>query len=241
MIRTVPYRMTGGKQRDALTGVDQMLLCTFIFIYPRATADACSAYIVNNGGAIYTRKQITTKIKELDRRRAFTEEAYDAYAPSNLLLEELFWTQGPPIGVAGVNRRLLIDVGECSVTLDVAEGNPTVRVLKPGNYYPRSVNVLLAVEAGDPRLPPLIDGSTTNPRRWISVTETNCSSELAYANFIDSICRDLEVNPALGDLDDYRIFMWENLTAHHDSPMVAQLVEGRPTANRFDIVPRPPH
>ena len=44
LLRDAPYRMTGGKQREALTGVDQLLLCTFIFIYPNASADACSTY-----------------------------------------------------------------------------------------------------------------------------------------------------------------------------------------------------
>jgi hypothetical protein len=67
LLRDVPYRMTGGKQREALTGVDQMLLYTFIFIYPNTTADACSAYIINNGGAIYTRQQITTREPPLRR------------------------------------------------------------------------------------------------------------------------------------------------------------------------------
>ena len=42
-----------------------MLLCTFIFMYPNASADACSAYIINNGGSVYTPQQITTRLKEL--------------------------------------------------------------------------------------------------------------------------------------------------------------------------------
>jgi hypothetical protein len=140
-----------------------------------------------------------------------------------------------------VNCRMLIDVDECSVTLESVEDKyGRARVRKLG-HYTRGVlvNVLMAVEAGDPRLPPLVDGSTMNPRRWVSVTEDNCTA-FVYADFIDSICRDLEVPPAPGDIDDYRIFMWDNLTAHH-APIVAQLVEGRPTANRFDIVPRPPY
>jgi hypothetical protein len=246
LLRDAPYRMTGGKQREALTGVDQLLLCTFVFIYPNASADACSAYIINNGGAVYTPQQITTRLKELElnRKRASTE-AYDAYSPNSLLRARLFWTQPPPLGVVGVNRRMLIDVDECSVTLESVEdkygrAHPTARVRKLGHYTRGvRVNVLMAVEAGDPRLPPLVDGSTMKPRRWVSVTEDNCTA-FVYADFIDSICRDLEVSPAPGDIDDYRIFMWDNLTAHH-APIVAQLVEGRPTANRFDIVPRPPY
>ena len=103
---------------------------------------------------------------------------------------------------------MLIDVDECSVTLESVEdkygrAHPTARVRKLGHYTRGvRVNVLMAVEAGDPRLPPLVDGSTMNPRRWVSVTEDNCTA-FVYADFINSICRDLEVSPAPGDINDY--------------------------------------
>ena len=53
--RIDPYRMAGGEQRESITGSDQLLLSICLFIYPEATADKICAFLIANGGGIYTR------------------------------------------------------------------------------------------------------------------------------------------------------------------------------------------
>ena len=47
--RIVPYRMTGGRQKDKLTGADKLLLSICVFIYPDASSDDIFIFVINNG------------------------------------------------------------------------------------------------------------------------------------------------------------------------------------------------
>ena len=49
------------------------------------------------------------------------------------------------------------------------------RVCYPAHYIRADKNVILAIEPGDPRLPPHVDGSLQNPRQWIHVSQLNCN------------------------------------------------------------------
>jgi DDE superfamily endonuclease len=98
----------------------------------------------------------------------------------------------------------------------------------------------MGVEAGDPRLPAYVNGSIENPRRWITVSESVGTNAFDFADFCDKVCKDIEDFPAPGNVDEVRVFMWDNLAAHL-SPIVAETVEARPTANMFVIVRRPPY
>ena len=58
------------------------------------------------------------------------------------------------------------------------------------------------------------------------------------------MCTPIENNP-IGDVDDYRIFMWDNLSVHKTA-LVHHTVESRGTglgggAEQFEIVCRPPY
>ena len=79
--RILPYRMSGGPQRESLTGADQLLLSICLFIYPEASADEIAIFIHVNGGDIYSRPQITDRCNELEltRKRA-SKESYDAFS-----------------------------------------------------------------------------------------------------------------------------------------------------------------
>ena len=46
----LPYMMTGGTQREQLTGSDQILLSTCMFIYPAATNAEIAVFIYSNVG-----------------------------------------------------------------------------------------------------------------------------------------------------------------------------------------------
>ena len=111
--RVVPYRQTGNCQRKTITGFDVLLLSMCLFIWPDAQADDICAFIANNGGDVYTRKDISQKCKELEilRKRA-SKEAYDAFSQSSLRKLRWFVTLPTPLGVHGVNLWELIDVDE---------------------------------------------------------------------------------------------------------------------------------
>lgn len=224
-----------------------MLLCTVVFVYPESSADEMAAFIVNNGGNVYSRQAIYKRCDDLGltRKRASTE-AYDAFSPRSLLRAELFWSHPPPLGVNNVQRRRLIDIDECGFTLELivpkyGRSYKSLRVRKPGQYTRgKKLTVLCAVEPGDPALAANIDGSVDNPRRWLLVTEQAGTTAILFAAFCNTICTDIETNPAPGDVDSRRWLMWDNLTSH-GSPLVHQAVEGRPSANEFGIIPRPPY
>jgi hypothetical protein len=59
------FRMTGGKAREDLVRVDQMLLVLFLAAYPEARADKIAMFIFKNGGRVYNRGLISFKMKEL--------------------------------------------------------------------------------------------------------------------------------------------------------------------------------
>ena len=48
------YRMSGGKRRENLYGMDQLLLLICLYIYPDIQADQIFSFIVANVGVTYT-------------------------------------------------------------------------------------------------------------------------------------------------------------------------------------------
>ena len=77
-----------------------------------------------------------------------------------------------------------------------------MRVRIPAHYKrtQRKVNVLAGIEAGNPNLPPHVDGSVQRPRRWVKVSYENCD-QILFGDFCGEICHDLETNPAPGGMD----------------------------------------
>ena len=109
----------------------------------------------------------------LSRKRS-SREAYAAF--SKALLQKLlwFWSELLPIGIGGDNIRALMDVDETgfyvkSVCTKYGRSHTTSRVRIP-SHYTRSepkVNVILAIEPGDPTLPASVFGSTDRPSWWV--------------------------------------------------------------------------
>ena len=52
------------------------------------------------------------------------------------------------------------------------------------------VNVILAIEAGDPRLAPNLVGSVQNPRRWLKLTMENVD-QFVFGDYCDELFGDL--------------------------------------------------
>ena len=65
------------------------------------------------------------------------------------------------------------------------------------------------------------------------------TDQFVFAEFIESICIDLEANPA-SQYDNLRVFMWDNLSAHLTAH-VHETVKNREGDSAFEIVARPPY
>ena len=234
--------MTGGKDRENLIGVDQMLLSICLYAYPEAQADEIAMFIYEHGGEIYNRGTISRRMKELKMtRKAASTEAYQAFTPRNLLRAELFWTRPPPLGVFQIPRRQLVDFDECGIVLEQcnrSKGHSVtgVRIRKPG-HYSRGIKltVIMAIEPGDPNLPPGTLGSVDWPRRWIWVRQEAGTTAALFSDFCDHVCTSIE-----GSGNTERVFLWDNLNSHL-APLVYHTVEGRRGPCSFRIVPRPPY
>ena len=245
--RVNPYRMTGGRQRLNLCGLDQILLSICLFIYPDAGSDEICSFIVANGGMVYSRQDISKRCSELDlTRKRSSQEAYKANTEENI--QKALWIVflPPPLGVLNVRLDRLIDVDETGFYLNLigssyGRGHTACRIRTPAHYTrnEKKVNVIMAVEAGSPLVPAFRDGLIQFPRRWIFISQGNCDQYM-FGDFIDSILTQFETTPAPGDVDDERCFLWDNL-ALHKTAYVTNIIHGRPTNNHFFSVDRPPY
>jgi transposase len=101
--------------------------------------------------------------------------------------------------------------------------------------------VICGIEPGDPTLPPNVDGSIVqHPRHWFKVNGNAGTNQVAFAEFCEYMLTDIETNPTPNGNDNDRLLMWDNLGSHL-TLLVYQTVQGRPTANVFEIVRRPPY
>jgi transposase len=245
--RLMPYRKTGNKPREVLTGPDQLLLAMGVFIYPTATADKLAAFIINNGGAAYDRYEIYKRLKELGITwKKGSIESYDAYSLRNIAKAQVFWNNPPPMGVLNALRYRLIDIDEAKFTLKDIESRygwskTAVRVRTVGHYARcmSKVNLILAIEPGNPALPAHERGSIQNPRKWFTLTEDNVD-QFIFADFIEHLCSDIEAHPTISD--DERIFMWDNLSVHKTA-LVSNTLQNRESRDRHLFYPlaRPPY
>jgi transposase len=175
--------------------------------------------------------------EDTNKKKASSVEALQA-AARNAQIAAFFWSEGPPLGVRGVLRIRLVDVGECGIEITNPKNRGTGLVRRD---IQEKLSVLCAIEPGDPTIPPpQDDGSIENPRRWFQINQ-QAATAFEFADFVHRVCIDMETNPA-GDVDKDRVFLWDTKSSHL-SPVVIQTVEGRPTRpnNRFRIVRRPPY
>ena len=253
--RVLPFRMTGGKDRERLIGVDLLLLAIFLSIHPKSTHDQQAAYIFNEGGLLYSNFEISRKLKEMNiTKKVGSTEAYQAFLEHNVRKVELFFSRGYPLGVVGSERRKFIDVDEFGMNITRVNSKygysiSMFRVRSPGHYTRKaSHSVFYAIEPGDPRLPAGMLGSIQNPRHWIKILQNQGASELSFGVFMSDLCDDIEIRPAqFGDIlsDSHRVILWDNLYVHN-TPGLHQIIEGRnyrrplgPT--KFHIINRPPY
>ena len=172
--RVEPLNQTGNKEKEVLTGFDQFLLVIGLFIYPRANNDEFSTFIAVNGGTVeLSRQSISQRMTELEITRKRTSlEAFDAYTPLNRQRCFNFFNEGPHVGISGVPIARMIDIDEAKFKLEACESKygramKCIRVRDTGHYkkMARGLNLILAIEPGNPLLPAHVYGSIFNPRK----------------------------------------------------------------------------
>jgi len=231
--RILPYRMSGNRPREQLTGADQLLLSICLFIYPAASLDQITIFIYGNGGDIYTRPQISDRCRELDlTRKRVSKESYDAFSPASQRALRWFKTLPPPLGVNTLPLHSLIDIDETGFYLkacgsNYGRGHRTCRVRIPSHYrrMEAKINVILAVESGNPNIVPHLDGSIQRPRKWFRLTTDNVDQYI-FGGFVNEILHNIENHPVPGDYDMEKTIIWDNLRAHK-TPYVTHIIEGR--------------
>ncbi len=198
-----PRRQTGNKQREVLSGRDQLLLSIALFQKPTSTTDDLALFIFSNGGRIYSRQAICKRLKELNvsRKRA-SIETYAAYSDFNLMKAFWFWNEPIPLGIVGVQRYRMLDIDECHFTLKSIQTKygfaaKPVRVRDVGHFQKGagSVNVIIAIEPGNPMIPNHLPGSIKFPRRWFMITRDVHVNQQIFSDFINDICTSIENNP----------------------------------------------
>ena len=142
--RVMPYRQTGNKDRENLTGLDQFLLCLAVHIYPRGSSDEYAAFIYRRGGTkVYSRAAISKRCSELKlKRKKCSLQAYKAFTPRNRMLFRLFFDEPLPMGIRNVPRYQLCDTDEAKfcvmdVEKKVGRSYQAVRV-RDGGHFSRS-------------------------------------------------------------------------------------------------------
>ena len=202
------YEMTGGRQRSQLVGRDLLLLMICIFIFPTATADEIAAFIVNNGGGVYERRTISSRLKDMDiTRKIGSTRAFQAFLSINIQRKLDFFNQPPSVGVHGLRRRVFIDFDETGIFLEMTNrkrgfAHVSIRIRKPG-FYTKSqkLTVICAVEARDPTLHPNQDGSIANPRRWYWISQDPGPDQQRFSQFVDRVLTDCETSGLAVDND----------------------------------------
>ena len=100
-------------------------------------------------------------------------------------------------------------------------------------------NTIVDIEPGSQTVWPFVDESVMFPCWWFYVSQNNCDQYI-FGDFIDYILRSTEDAPALGDVDDERRILWDNISLQKTA-YVTLKIYGCPTNNHFISVNRPPH
>jgi len=158
-----------------------MILSIVLYIYTNVSSNKLCACIVTNGGQAYAWQQITSRCTELDLiRKCLFRKAYNAFS-ANIIRKLEWFVSPPPSGEHDLSIANFIDIAETGFYLKglaskSGRAHTSFRIRHPSHYChgEPNVNLMMGIEAGDPRLPPGVDGSTKRPRRWRHVSQVNC-------------------------------------------------------------------
>ncbi|KAJ1440855.1 hypothetical protein B484DRAFT_466010 [Ochromonadaceae sp. CCMP2298] len=154
--RAQAFESTGNKSNVKMSGEFQTLLIQYREVWPKANADEVRRFIMDTAAhpQHISRQDVYRAQKRLrmTRKRASTT-AYQAFSPRNLARRRLFWSHGPPVGIAGVPIAQLIDMDECAFQLSTANrywgtAYTGVRIRDDGHYpHSQKWTLMLAVDA----------------------------------------------------------------------------------------------
>jgi hypothetical protein len=221
--RLLPHHQTGNRARTAIVRVNMIHLVTFLIAHSNSTMDEMAAFIYNKGGALYSNQHISEHLKDLEiMRKKASIKAYQALDEGVQLRVYTFWNYPPPLGIFQVPLFRLIDFDEFGVTLKRCNCTcvwalKVFHVRKDGHYkHGRKITILFAIEPGDLALPPDVRGSIARPRRWIHCIRLKGTSTNVFLDFCKTVCADIKAN-GIDGMDDHRVFLWDNLSAHHSA------------------------
>ena len=176
--------------------------------------------------------------------KVVSKEAFQALLPFNILKRQIFWSQPPPHGIVGVDRRRFTDTDECGIELESVNrtrghSGAGIRIVKKAHYSKNTkLTIILTVEPGDPALAANVYGSRDWPRRWLTINVKAGTTTIDFNDHIEVVCQDLQQHWPAGQVgNDNRFFLWDNLSSHC-APLVHQTVEAM---YNHMIIRRPPY
>ena len=193
--------------RRQICGVDLFNFIVYVCARAESTVGEVAAYILSNGGEVYSDEVIMKQLKEFQKAEMNTmfpqANVWSNQNPHEGYTQRRAWTFWN-VEIRGIPRRKLIDVVDFGITLEKCRrSNKLVpklhRVGKYGRCYRDNGDriglcVILAIEAGDPSLRPNVSGTIESSRRWIRCLRENRGviNGEQFAEFCEDVCVDIE-------------------------------------------------
>mmetsp|Transcript_4614 Transcript_4614/g.5167 ORF Transcript_4614/g.5167 Transcript_4614/m.5167 type:complete len:368 (-) Transcript_4614:25-1128(-) len=217
------YRHTGNARSEReIQGHNLILLSLYRLALPKATHAEVNAflYVMNSHDPlyqIYSHSQICRaeqKINLTKKRSSTTAYRYQALEPRNVQWRENYWNMNFPFGIANIDPRKVIDLGEAYGSVDGANRSrgtcfieDRARIVGP---YSEIVTLLMAV-LGDP----------ANPERWFEIWNDGGTTVTRFYAFIERILRDI----GDGTPGNRYCFTMDNLNAHTNAAVTALIYD----------------
>ena len=190
-----PKRATGNKHstREILGEVLEKL-ALYRVVFPKAILAECRAYLFHLDPSVdpYSNSQLHRAEELLGlRRKASSTTADMAFTPQNLAKRRRYWSMPPPLGMAGVQTRDIIDLDEAGFKLEHQNRSfgktvSALRCTQEGAYgRGKKLNLLLA-----------ISGDDVGAMRWHEVWMNGGTTIVRFYDFTRRILDDLATNHA---------------------------------------------
>ena len=101
------------------------------------------------------------------------------------------------------------------------------------------INIILAVESGNPNIPLHLDGSLACPRKWFRLTTENVDQYI-FGGFVNEILDNIGNHPVPGEYDMQKNIIWDNFIAHKTA-YFTHIIHGHNSLDHFRSVDRPPY
>ena len=219
----LPCRRSGNKHSQKLSGQDLIYLALYRVAYPKCSTAELNAFLYranlgNPAFSFFSQSQISVAEKSIGlTRKKGSTTAYEAFLPENLERRFNYWNYPFPVGVADINRSMIIDLDECGIFkenhADRKHGKSCsgLRVREEGLYGKgEKWNLLLAISGEDPN-------NENDARRWLDVWLSGGTTVNRMLTVVRRILDD--IGPAMPGR--FYVFTMDNLTSHHNPAVIA--------------------